>query len=35
MGAGVVQQSNHWSIQMAQQVTEELTDFLLADVLEV
>ena len=35
MGTGVVQQGNHRSLQMAQQVTEELTDFLLADVLEV
>ena len=35
MGAGVVQQGNHWPIQMSQQMAEKLTDFLLSDVLEV
>ena len=35
VGARVVQQGNHWSLQMSQKMTEKLTDFLLADVLEV
>ena len=35
MGAGVVQQGDHRPLQMAQQVTEEHADFLLADVLVV
>jgi len=34
MGAGVVQEGNHWPLQMQQQVAEKLTDFLLSDVLE-
>ena len=35
VGAGVVQQGNHWPLQVLQQVAEKRTDFLLPDVLEV
>ena len=35
VGTRVVQQSNHWPFQMAQQMAEKLTDFFLSDVLEV
>jgi hypothetical protein len=35
VGAGVIQQGNHWPFQMPQQMAEKLTNFLLSDVLEV
>src|ERR1035438_4973031 len=35
IGSRVVQQSNHWSFQMAQQMAEKFTHFLFSDVLEV